>query len=343
VVGGIVGRNLGAVRAGFLGAVRVQVERMILDLEAAFFGNQVLPALNFRIVEFLDLAAVDADQMVVVLAAVDLEHSLAGFEEVTLQQACLLELGQHAIDGGQTDVHVFGEQHAVDVFCRHVTHRALFEQLKNFQAGKGGFQADALEALRVAHRRDSCSFCEAGSVRISGMIYRFTVDTKLPEIRMRRSRSLLIVAACALLTACSYKPSFINEYKIDVQQGNVLTQDMVAQLKPGQSREQVRFILGSPLIADIFHRDRWDYVYRFREGRSGQVQSRKFSVFFDGNGLLERVSGDVELASVEELTMPVSKMRMVDLGSIGEDGAAEPLPPPEEPGFLRRMLNRIGL
>lgn len=174
------------------------------------------------------------------------------------------------------------------------------------------------------------------------MIYRFTVDTKLPEIRMRRSRSLLLVAACALLTACSYKPSFINEYKIDVQQGNVLTQDMVAQLKPGQTREQVRFILGSPLIADIFHRDRWDYVYRFREGRSGQVQSRKFSVFFDSNGLLERVSGDVELASVDELTMPASKMRMVDLGSIGEDGAAEPLPPPEEPGFFRRMMNRIG-
>jgi outer membrane protein assembly factor BamE len=46
--------------------------------------------------------------------------------------------------------------------------------------------------------------------------------------------------------ACSYKPSFINEYKIDIQQGNVLTQEMVAQLKPGQTREQVRFILGTP-------------------------------------------------------------------------------------------------
>ena len=67
---------------------------------------------------------------------------------------------------------------------------------------------------------------------------------------MRLPRSLLLVAACSLLAACSYKPSFINEYKIDVQQGNVLTQDMVAQLKPGQTREQVRFILGSPLIAD---------------------------------------------------------------------------------------------
>jgi outer membrane protein assembly factor BamE len=174
------------------------------------------------------------------------------------------------------------------------------------------------------------------------MIYRFTVDTKLPEIRMRRSRLLLLAAAFALLTACSYKPTFINEYKIDVQQGNVLTQDMVAQLKPGQTREQVRFILGTPLISDIFHRDRWDYVYRFREGRSGKVQSRQFSVFFDANGQLARVAGDVEQASIEELTMPVSKTRVVDLGAMTESAAGEPPPQPEGPGFFRRMMNRVG-
>lgn len=159
---------------------------------------------------------------------------------------------------------------------------------------------------------------------------------------MRLPRSLLLVAACSLLAACSYKPSFINEYKIDVQQGNVLTQDMVAQLKPGQTREQVRFILGSPLIADIFHRQRWDYVYRFRNGRTGEEQNRRFSVFFNAEGRLERVAGDVEVASVEELTAPVSRTRLVDLGTISEAAAAEPAEPPEEPGFVRRLLNRIG-
>ncbi len=161
---------------------------------------------------------------------------------------------------------------------------------------------------------------------------------------MLRSRTLLLVAALMPLTACTYKPSFINEYKIDVQQGNVLTQDMVAQLKPGQTREQVRFILGSPLIADIFHRDRWDYVYRFREGRSGKVASRQFSVFFDANDRLVRVAGDVEGAALEELSAPASKTRVLDLGSVSADTVEQtPLPPPEAPGFFRRMLNRIGL
>lgn len=174
------------------------------------------------------------------------------------------------------------------------------------------------------------------------MIYRFTAVTKFPEASMRRYRTLLLAVACTLPAACSYKPSFINEYKIDVQQGNVLTQDMVAQLKPGQTREQVRFILGSPLITDIFHQQRWDYVYRFREGSTGAVQARKFSVFFDADGRLERVNGDVEVATVAELTAPVERMRVVDLGTISPEAVAEEAPPPEEPGFFRRMMQKIG-
>ena len=91
---------------------------------------------------------------------------------------------------------------------------------------------------------------------------------------MFRSRLLIFGAVCSLLAACS---SF-NPYKIDVQQGNVLTQEMVAQLKPGQTREQVRFILGTPLLTDIFHQQRWEYVYSYRKGRTGEVETRQFSV-----------------------------------------------------------------
>lgn len=174
------------------------------------------------------------------------------------------------------------------------------------------------------------------------MIYRFTPDKKFPETSMPRYRTLLLAAIFVLPAACSYKPSFINEYRIDVQQGNVLTQEMVAQLKPGQTREQVRFILGTPLIADVFHADRWDYVYRFRDGDSGKVSSRRFSVFFGADGLLQRVSGDVDVATVAELTTPVERTRVVDLGVISAEAADAPTAPPEEPGFFRRMIKKIG-
>ena len=65
-----------------------------------------------------------------------------------------------------------------------------------------------------------------------------------------------------LLAGCSYIPMLpgLKPHKIDIQQGNYVTQDMVSKVKPGMSRSQVRFALGTPLVADQFHPDRWDYV-----------------------------------------------------------------------------------
>lgn len=88
--------------------------------------------------------------------------------------------------------------------------------------------------------------------------------------------------------------SYVNPYRVDVRQGNYVTQDMVAQLKPGMTRDQVRFVLGTPLVNDAFHADRWDYVYRLQPGR-GELQQRRLSVFF-ADGKLTRAAGDVVAA-----------------------------------------------
>lgn len=155
---------------------------------------------------------------------------------------------------------------------------------------------------------------------------------------MFRSRLLILGTVCSLLAACN---SF-NPYKIDVQQGNVLTQEMVAQLKPGQTREQVRYILGTPLLADIFHQQRWDYVYSYRKGRSGEVETRQFSVYFDKDNRLERASGDVEVADLDELAVPTARTRVVDYGTLPSDGSAPPMPPPEGPGFIEGLIKSVG-
>jgi len=174
------------------------------------------------------------------------------------------------------------------------------------------------------------------------MIYRFKAVGKTPETRMHRSSLLSVAAFCTLLAACSYKPAFINEYKIDVQQGNVLNQEVVAQLKPGQTRDQVRFLLGTPMIADVFHQQRWDYIYRYRSGQTGAVESRNFSVFFDAEGKLIRVAGDVAGGDAAELVQPASQSRLVDLGSLPADQVDKPLPPREQPGFFRRLRDSFG-
>ena len=328
-------------RAIRLGALCVQIERVILNRKTAFSGNGILPMFDFRVVKFFDLAAINANQMIVVFAAIDLENGLAGFKEMALEQAGLFELGEHPIDRRQANIHVLGDQHAVHIFCRHVPHGTFFKQFEDFEAWECGFQPHVLEALGIAHRYFSG---KGAGGRIAYFGYDIPLQSSLRNSgnRMHPSRLLFVAAFSMLMAACSYKPSFINEYKIDVQQGNVLTQEMVAQLKPGQTRDQVRFLLGTPMVADIFHQWRWDYIYRYLNGKTGQLESRRFSVFFDKDGRLERVDGDVAVATANELLTPASTLKSVDLGSLSPEAASQPLPAAEEPGFFRRMLNKIG-
>ena len=98
------------------------------------------------------------------------------------------------------------------------------------------------------------------------------------------------------ITGCSSIPSVL--YKIDVQQGNIITQDMVDKLKPNMTKSQVRFILGTALIGDVFHKDRWDYVYRLLQ-HGNLVEEYKLTVFFEDDKLV-RTAGDFSgsLASI---------------------------------------------
>ena len=150
------------------------------------------------------------------------------------------------------------------------------------------------------------------------------------------------LALCTLL-ACSSVPRIVKEYRIDVQQGNVLSQEMVSQLRPGLTRDQVRFILGTPVLMDMFHANRWDYFYSLQKGRSGEIESRRFSVFFDADGRLVRVSGDVAPAQPgDTAVVSGTRHREIDLGSLPADGSAV-MPPPDEPGFFGRMMDSVGL
>ena len=109
-------------------------------------------------------------------------------------------------------------------------------------------------------------------------------------MRMVRAFSALIVLA--LVAGCSYVPRIpgVTPYRIEIQQGNFISQDMVAQLKPGMSKEQVRLALGTPLLNDVFHADRWDYVF-WREKPGEKREQRKLAVFFE-DGKLTRLDGD---------------------------------------------------
>src|SRR5689334_18621942 len=98
---------------------------------------------------------------------------------------------------------------------------------------------------------------------------------------------LLLVAGCKEVPML---PS-ITPYKMDIRQGNYVTQEMVDKLKPGVTQKEVRFFLGTPLIVDPFRTDRWDYVYTYKH-RGDLVEQRRLVVLFKDEKLV-RLEGDV--------------------------------------------------
>ena len=120
---------------------------------------------------------------------------------------------------------------------------------------------------------------------------------------MNKTSALVALAALTLLGACSAeRVSHFPSYKLKVVQGNEPDPRAIASLQGGMSREQVRFVLGTPLVSDIFHADRWDYVYRFQPGK-GASQERRLTVIFE-DGRLARLDGDVRPADAAPQPAP---------------------------------------
>ncbi len=139
-------------------------------------------------------------------------------------------------------------------------------------------------------------------------------------------RKLLITAVCCaslIGTGCSsFHIPWV--YKIDVPQGNIVTQEMVDQLHTGMSKRQVSYAMGTPLVIDVFHPERWDYIYSLQKGGHKPVHHR-VTVFFE-NDKLARIEGDYQphprsttAAPPKETTVTVT-------------------PPPPRRGFFSRLF-----
>ena len=102
-------------------------------------------------------------------------------------------------------------------------------------------------------------------------------------------RSLALGCLLAGLAGCGSNFGFPGVYRINVEQGNVVTEEMVEQLRPGLNRRQVRYIMGTPLIEDSFHQDRWDYRYLLRNGNE-LLSETQLTVWFEDDELV-RVEG----------------------------------------------------
>jgi outer membrane protein assembly factor BamE len=110
---------------------------------------------------------------------------------------------------------------------------------------------------------------------------------------MKTFRFLVLAAGfCFTASACVYR--------INIQQGNFLDQAAVEQVKPGMTRSQVRYLLGTPMVADPFNKERWDYIYYLKRGRTLHVDSRRVTVYFDGEKVARLDKPSAELAAKQD-------------------------------------------
>jgi len=126
----------------------------------------------------------------------------------------------------------------------------------------------------------------------------------------RLSLLALTAATLALLSACAGSVSgdkvlgLVRPYRVDIVQGNVLTKELTARVKPGMNRAQVRDLLGSPLLTDIFHDNRWDYVFTIRR-QGAAPQQRQVVAWFDGD-ILKSLDLPADLPSENEFVQAIN-------------------------------------
>lgn len=141
---------------------------------------------------------------------------------------------------------------------------------------------------------------------------------------------ICILASITLLISACIKDKIPSVYRIDIQQGNDVTQQMINKLRPDMTKSQVTYIMGTPLLIDTFHPERWNYIYTLHHGNGGREQ-QNITLFFEKD-LLHHIEGDVRIVARE------------DLSKIGKKGTNVIVPLSEKKtGLFQSLLNKIGL
>jgi outer membrane protein assembly factor BamE len=116
----------------------------------------------------------------------------------------------------------------------------------------------------------------------------------MPKL-LKKISYIIVCLGCLLLSGCS----LFHMYRPDIQQGNVITDDMVTQLKPGMTEEQVRYIMGTPVLQNTFDPNQWDYVYTFRHDSQPRKQQH-VTLHFNNAGLLQSIQSTPLVIVIEK-------------------------------------------
>jgi outer membrane protein assembly factor BamE len=137
---------------------------------------------------------------------------------------------------------------------------------------------------------------------------------------------LILICTCLFLTACSGF-QFPGVYKIDIPQGNIIDKKDLAQVELGMTQEQIKYLLGTPLITDTFHPERWDYAYSYRIGATGKRTEKHLTLTFNDQQRLASMQGsalDTLNSTSTEETETEEKIRHSDIKIPDQDPKKQP-------------------
>ena len=145
-----------------------------------------------------------------------------------------------------------------------------------------------------------------------------------------------LVPVIIFLSSCTWEPDLSDVglprvHKVDVPQGNVVEQDQINQLRPGMNKQQVRFLMGTPMLDDSFHANRWDYIYRFKPGY-GEIEAKQATLYFNKDNKLVNIQGTFRPGDEAKITHTTTEIVVVPLEDYEEnyDG---------EKGYWSRFLD----
>jgi outer membrane protein assembly factor BamE len=215
------------------------------------------------------------------LAFVQFEDRRSALEVMTRHQSCGLKLRQHAVHSCKADVFVGVEQMFVNVLSTHMPRRGRAQNVENLDAGHSDLEPRPAQII---------GFHETSSSPANRLWYdsRPIICQPLPFFQpfrqmlsqFMRLRSIVLVASFSIALGTTLSGCI---YRLDTVQGNFLVEKDTDQISVGMTRSQVQYALGTPMVADPFNNERWDYIYYWKIGRTGKTGRRNFTVYFADN------------------------------------------------------------
>jgi len=132
-----------------------------------------------------------------------------------------------------------------------------------------------------------------------------------------------LVPVIIFLSSCTWEPDISDiglprVHKIDIPQGNVVEQDQINQLRPGMNKQQILFLMGTPMLDDSFHANRWDYIYRFKPGY-GEIESKQATLYFNKDDKLVNIQGTFRPGDEAKVTHTTTEIVVVPLEDYEEN------------------------